>query len=1153
MLYCTQPLVLPPRSSCKAILQLADGRPAQAGQLEIATKSHPGIIGPSGRILAPRGGGYYTELTNLGDQEIRLPAGTPVGQLRAAPRIHLLRPLGGTTLTKPAWTSDKRRKWLEEAFRLHENTLLQRHPDWREDLLKLLESHWAVYSTDGAFGKTPLVQHDIITTTDYPIKLRFRPINPSLEDNLRKQLDDWLTHDIIEESQSPWSFALVAVKKKNGKIRWCVDYRRLNEVTKKDSFPLPLIEDNLGRLSRSTIFSALDGMGAFHVVELTDEAKPKTAFATPWGSYQFKRMPFGLCNGPATYSRLMQLALQGVPPTMALPYLDDTIVHASDWPQHLTALDRVLRAHVQAGLKLQPEKCQLAQEEVDYLGHTVDARGIRPMKGYVAAVSEWPTPATKKQVRAFLGKVGYYQRFIPGYAALARRWTDALKGEAQDPKDGPVEVSEEMKADFQRLRNALVEAPILAYPRFDSPEPFILDTDWSQENQAIGGVLSQKQDGEERMIAARGKKLNNAQRNYPPTKGELYAAVYFVQKYRYYLAGRHFILRTDHRALQWVKTMEPPSGLVARWMALLSNFDFQVVYRPGTQHGNADAMSRIEHAEEPDPVDEEEGDFTINHLRPLVAKEIPDQLQTQHQRIQVIRHPASPVVLGQHPGTPALPKEWWNLQGQDPDLRTVRGWLQHDDFPEKEQARTLPEALKPYWELQQSLTLGPDGVVRLEGAYGQPTARVPCLPRSLIEEFVADAHRRAGHRGRQATWEKCRREAYHPELRARIPEVLWRCDTCQKKMGQGPHQRHTAPVLLDGYPFQRISVDFVGPLPSSAAGNRYLLTVEDPFSRWLEAFPLRTATAQAVMDQLTQNVFPRFGLPDSIHSDRGAQFTSQLLEDLAATLGCRLTFTPAYHPQSNPVERKHRDLKAALKGLLEDADRQGIKTDWEELLPQVLTVMRTSTCRSTGLSPFQILFGRDPAIPIQNLDPPPAEKRLSPASLHEKIRKHRDRIEAVHQYALANMEATLRRQRQYYRRSLHAFHQGELVWLYTPPAGAGTKFRRSWTGPWTIVDRINWTTYRIAPSPGWKVQKEAVVAADRLKAYYPPATSSQSYEPLEEIPPEAAEPAREIQLGSGVTSRNGTGGSGTPQKTPGSQTRSQRPHPRLHPQCHAEN
>ena len=513
-------------------------------------------------------------IMNTTGHEIVLPSSTSYGtfslvcdhreQDRYPWRIAVIKPKSpaappvekpGSTLIEGPTTKQNFRARLDfliREFKLDSNPLLTSLP-LRLKAAELLLKYFDVFSFDGQFGTTDLIQHTIYTEPGPPINERYRPINPSLEPQLREQLDEWLAHDVIEESSSPYNFGLVAVPKKNGKIRWCVDFRKLNSVSKRDTYPIGNIEDNLARLSESKIFSGVDGSGAFHVVPLEESSKEKTAFATPFGSFQFKKLPFGLANGPATYARLIKMVLQGIPTSVALPYLDDTIIHSPDLTSHFLALERVLEAHAKAGLRLQPAKCQLFQEKIDYLGHTVSKNGIAPMEAYLEVVKSWPLPSTRAQVRAFLGKIGYYRRFIEGFAAIAKPLTDklVLDGTGEKEKFQP---SPEFQAAFQQLRDRLVSAPILAYPLFQSDQPFIIDTDWSQENTAIGGVLSQKQQGIERVIAYGAHKLNHAQAHYGPTKGELYAVLYFLERWKYYLLHRPFILRTDHISLKYLGT-----------------------------------------------------------------------------------------------------------------------------------------------------------------------------------------------------------------------------------------------------------------------------------------------------------------------------------------------------------------------------------------------------------------------------------------------------------------------------------------------------------------------------------------------------------------------------------------------------------------------
>jgi hypothetical protein len=274
-----------------------------------------------------------------------------------------------------AANSEARVAHLISVFKLRDSPLLDTSAKVAQAVCMLLK-RWACFSFDGNYGRTTLLKHSIVTEPDQrPFNQRFCPVNPHLEVDLRKQIDKWLKHGVIEKSCSPWNFGLVAAPKKGGANRWCVDYRALNDISSISSAPIGNIQDNLARLSGSTVFSGIDSISAFHVIKLEDKDKAKTAFATLWGSYQFVRMPFGLAGGPSSCARLVHMVLDGIPYTQALPY------HSKD-----LALDRVLEAYEKARLKLQPAKCQLFQREIEYLGHMVSAKGIAPLLGYVQVV-----------------------------------------------------------------------------------------------------------------------------------------------------------------------------------------------------------------------------------------------------------------------------------------------------------------------------------------------------------------------------------------------------------------------------------------------------------------------------------------------------------------------------------------------------------------------------------------------------------------------------------------------------------------------------------------------------------------------------------------------------------------------------------------------
>ena len=376
--------------------------------------------------------------------------------------------------------------------------------------VKLLRKFGALISDDKEnYGSTSLVQHTIDTKQSKPIRQKMRNLNQQLQDNFDKQLDKWLKKDIVEESNSPWSSRLVPVAKKNGDIRWCVDYRELNNITVKDAFPLPNIEESLTKMSNCRVFSALDGTGAYHAVHIDEADREKTAFACHRGTFQFKRMPFGLCNAPATFSRLIMKALMGLDKKYYAPFLDDVAIFSNSFEDHLMHLCNVLSAQQAAGMTLQPAKCQLFRDKIDFLGHTVSKSGIETNKAFVEVIEKWPYPKTIEELRTFLGKTGYYRKFIRDYSKLAAPLLNMITKDTTKKKKMKITLSENQQKAFLKLKKKLTSAPILAFADFDSKEPFILDTDWSKDPGAIGAVLSQKQGGVERVICYGGRKSCN--------------------------------------------------------------------------------------------------------------------------------------------------------------------------------------------------------------------------------------------------------------------------------------------------------------------------------------------------------------------------------------------------------------------------------------------------------------------------------------------------------------------------------------------------------------------------------------------------------------------------------------------------------------------
>ena len=405
----------------------------------------------------------------------------------------------------------------------------------------LLTKHIKTFPAPGTpiTGRTEAVMHDIDTGSTRPIRCNPRKLSPKKIKIQQELVDKMLEEGQIEHSVSAWSAPTVLVTKKDGTTRFCVDYRRLNDNTKKDTFPLARIDDSLNSLSGQAWFSTLDLASGYWQVRLSEDAKPKTAFATHSGLFQFAVMPFGLCNAPATFERLMSQVMRGLHWKRCLVYIDDILVFGHDFESALQSLELVLIRVAEYGLQLKSTKCNLFRSSVPFLGHIVGRAGLECDPTKVSAVGNWIPPSTIKGVREFLGFTGYYRRFVPDYSTVAQPLVRLLG------KDCKFKWTDACQDAFMALRALLIKAPVLAFPKEDLP--YIVDTDAS--DYGIGGVLSQCIEGTEHVIAYYSKSLNPAQQKYCTTRRELLAVVSTLDHFKGYVWGPKFIVRTDHAAL----------------------------------------------------------------------------------------------------------------------------------------------------------------------------------------------------------------------------------------------------------------------------------------------------------------------------------------------------------------------------------------------------------------------------------------------------------------------------------------------------------------------------------------------------------------------------------------------------------------------------
>ncbi|CAC5420078.1 unnamed protein product [Mytilus coruscus] len=454
-------------------------------------------------------------------------------------------------------------------------------PDQYQIVQELINRNKNVCSTSKYDkGLINVVKHKIDTNYARPIKPSTRRHPKAQRKEVGNEIQKLLDHGIISPSKSPWSGPLVVVRKANSSLRLCCDLRKINQITVRDSYPLPTIDDSLDALRGNTWFSTIDLVSGYYQCAMDPIDALKTSFVTSKGLFQFNRMPFGLSNAGATFKRLMESVSAGLQWETCIVYLDDIIVFSQTFDEHVIMLQSVFDQLYNAGLKISPKKCHFVQQEVNFLGHVVSSTGISPDPSKIDAVQDWLTPKNVKEVRAFLGTCSCLRKFIQDFSKKAKPLHRLIE------KNTIFKWTQYCEAAFHTLKEVLTMNPILVYP---SPEKeFILDTDAS--GTGMGAFLSQIDDNKEHVIAYYSKSFSKAERQYCVTRRELLAIVMAVKYFHYYLYGVSFLVRTDHGALTWLTNFKNPEGQLARWLEILGTYNYTIKHRAGPKHNNADGL-----------------------------------------------------------------------------------------------------------------------------------------------------------------------------------------------------------------------------------------------------------------------------------------------------------------------------------------------------------------------------------------------------------------------------------------------------------------------------------------------------------------------------------------------------------------------------------
>lgn len=1101
-------------------------------------------------------------LYNPGATPVRVKKGTIAGVLQTA---DVIQPF--CECTEPSHTSSQSSNVPVHLQRLYTESCTELRAGECHGLAKLLSSYQDVFSTGpNDLGRTGLVKHDIQTLPGPPVKQHPRRMAFEKQVDADRQIKESLESGLASPSQSSWASPIVMVRKKDQTFRLCVDYRALNERTVKDAYPLPRIQDTLDTLSTARWFSTLDLASGYWQVELTPRARKAAAFCSRKGLFEWNIMPFGLCNAPATFQRLMDRVLVGLQWETCLVYLDDIIVLGSDVEQMLQRLGQVFDRLRQANLKLKPAKCCLFRRQVAYLGHIVSANGISTDPQKILKIQEWPVPTSVSEVRQFVGLASYYRRFVRNFASVACPLYELTKKNAHFRWTPPCQEA------FESLKTLLTSTPILGYPH-DSGE-LILDTDAS--NVGIGSVLSQVQDGEERVLAYGSRRLSTTEQNYCTTRRELLAVVEFATHFRQYLLGRQFVVRTDHSSLQWLIRMKEPEGQLARWLEKLGEYDFRVVHRPGRHHANADALSRrpcreICPCKVPNP-NQNRKSFTHQgvqcDLSPLITS---SSAMVSSVGVKPLHKPADCFLPKAEPNlTPCdggcgeavrvvqgacsstaidwLPFHGWSrlelqeAQRADLDIAPIIKWLEEEQGrPSWVQVSHLGAATKSYWSQWDRLYLK-DGILlrrfyQIDKAVFYPQV---ILPHALRQDILKQMHDGpvGGHFGVERTLTRMQTRYYWFGMKQDV--TLW-CRTCPSCAARArPCKKPRAPMgtVRVGVPMERIAIDLMGPMNETERYNRYILVVQDYFTKWVEAYPLPDEQAVSVAEVLVTQWVCRYGAPQVLHSDQGSNFQSEVFQRMCQLLGVEKTNTTPFRPQSDgQVERFNATLQEILS-----ATAERCHWEWDLMIPYAVMAYRATKHSSTGFTPNMMLFGREVTEPIDLVVglPPGHEYGKTPPQY---VLQLRDRFELAHQIAREALGQSVQRAKKQYDRHAAQNHYniGDAVWHLVKGTkrvrGRIPKFLPSYEGPYFILGQLDDLVYRIQKSPRTKVK---VVHHDKLKPFHSRTPLDNSWvfkedklwQPIEVPPPRNDWEHGDSELGLSGLFQSSIGNGDSPEHVP---------------------
>ena len=899
----------------------------------------------------------------------------------------------------------------------------------KEMLKELFEEYSDIFSqNDLDIGHFSGVQHYIELEDERPFKQRYRRIPPHMFEEVADHLRQLAAGGIIRPSKSPFSSPVVCVRKKDGRLRLCVDYRLLNSRTKKDNYCLPRVEEILDSLNGAKFFTRLDLKSGYHQIEIAEKHKERTAFTVgPLGFWEHNRLAFGLCNSPATFQRVMEDIFSDLNLKIMFIYIDDLIIFSSSLEEHLQRLRLVFNRLRQCGLKLEPKKCDVLRRELPCLGFVISEAGIRTDPDKINKVLEWPVPKNQKELMSFLGFAGYYRRFVKDFSRIAQPLNSLKQAEKWS-------WGQEHHDAFATLKQRLCTAPVLAFPDFK--EPFEVHVDAS--SVALGAVLYQKRQGVNHVIAYASRGLNQSERRYPAHKREFLGLKWsVVDKFRDYLWGApKFIVRTDNNPLTYVLTTAKLDATGHRWLAALAAFDFEIHYVPGTSNRDADGLSRMPF----DPID-------ISSVQAICHM---DSAPFAHS-LGIVGDPEDQDFS---PFPQISLKEIRQEQNRDTVIgvwttacRTGRAPHCLDNTPHSRRHGIMKKNF--------SKLIFKRGVLYRKTADSEQLV----LPQKYATIVCEALHDDCGHQGYDKTLALIQERFFWPHMTVDVADWVENCGRCLRFKSRPD----LAPLVgvHTTEPLELVCTDFLK-VDAASNGTQYILVITDHFTRFAKAIPTRNMSARTTAEALL-GFFENFGIPKRLHSDQGANFESKVIRELCFLLGVEKSRTTPFHPMGNGAcERFNRTLIRMLGTLPSEK-----KKSWPRFIGMLVLAYNATPHDSTGFSPFYLLFGRQPRLPVDNL--------FSRETKFQQVEEVRDALKWAWGEASKRDAQSKEKNQTYYNRKVRgaSLQTGDRVLVKECSFEGPHKLKDKWSDDiFLVVDKPHpgMPVYRVRPESGGRLR-----------------------------------------------------------------------------------